>query len=97
MESTNLKKIFKVNRSNEVPHLLAEPSWCLAKSFLRKRTVSTTNQDLRDKDSSNFRTPNNFKYPLFFSSKIAEPKEIKGKRRWIVLVKQEKERRKLLN
>ena len=44
----------------------------------------------------NFRTLTNFKYPLLFSSKIAEPKEIKGKRWWIVLVKKEKEREKLL-
>ena len=34
------------------------------KKFLRTRIASTTNQDLRDKDSSNFRTPTNFKYTL---------------------------------
>jgi len=34
------------------------------KKFLRTRTVSTTNQDLRDKDSSNFRTTTNFKNTL---------------------------------
>ncbi len=45
---------------------------------------------------SNFRTPNNFKYPLFFSSKIAGSKQTKDKRRWMVLVKKEKKRRKLL-
>ena len=34
------------------------------KKFLRTRIASTTNQDLRDKDSNNFRTPTNFKYSL---------------------------------
>ena len=34
------------------------------KKFLRTRIASTRNQDLRDKDSSNFRTPTNFKYSL---------------------------------
>ena len=29
---------------------------------LRTRTASTTNQDLKDKDSSKFWTPNNFKH-----------------------------------
>ena len=41
---------------------------------------------------SNYRTPNNFKYPLLFSSKIAGPKERKDNRRWIVLVKEERKR-----
>ena len=60
------------------------------KKFLRTRIASTTNQDLRDKDSSNFRTPTNFNYPLFFSSKIARTKRKKDQRRWMVLVKKEK-------
>ena len=34
------------------------------KKFLRTKIAITKNQDLRDKDSSNFRTPTNFKYTL---------------------------------
>ena len=44
------------------------------KKFLRTRTASITNQDLMDNDLSNFWTPTNFKYPLFFSSKIGRTK-----------------------
>ena len=47
------------------------------KKFLRSRTVSTTNQDLRDKDSSNFRAPTNFKYPFYLSTKIGRIKRKK--------------------
>ena len=35
------------------------------KKVLRKRIASTTNQDLRDKDLSNFRTPTNFSSTRF--------------------------------
>ena len=47
------------------------------KKFLRTRTASITNQDLRDKDSRNFRIPINFKYPFYLSSKLVRKKREK--------------------
>ena len=66
------------------------------KKFLRTRTASTTNQDLRDKDSSNFRTPTNLNIRFSLVLTQEEPQERKDKRRWIFLVKKKKKRRKLL-
>ena len=43
----------------------------------RKNSTSSTNQDLRDKGSRNFRTPTNFKYSLLFSSKLGRTKKEK--------------------
>ena len=69
----------------------------IGKKFLRRRIASTKNQDLADKDLSNFRTLINFLYPLYLWSKIGKSQEIKDKRLWMLLVKKEKERRKFLS
>ena len=47
------------------------------KKFLRTGIASTTNQDLRDKDLSNFWALINFKYPFYLSSKIGRTKRKK--------------------